>query len=85
MTDPGDGMKQAPFNLPVSFREWALLAVGALPISLYIMGLAEGIVERMFLGPISVAEAIGLLFAVVWFVGVIGPMSPFRMDVVADE
>lgn len=71
--------KTGPWGLPVSMKSWVLLAVAGFVIALFVMGLVYELTESALIGPVSFAEFAGLSFALVWFVAVIGPLSPFRV------
>lgn len=79
-------MKRGPFGIPVSRRTWATLAMGGTVASLLVVGLAYNISQAMLIGPISIAEAAGFLFAILYLVVGIGPLSPFRVTTgIADK
>lgn len=66
-----------PFRLPVSHRQWyGLFAVGV-ALGMLIMGLVYEVLTSPLVGPVSIAEAVGLAFVVFWAFFVIGPLSPF--------
>jgi len=66
----------APYDLPLSFRAWVgVLVLGGL-LSIPILAVVDQFVA-IEIGPLSAGEAVGLLFFVAWWVGVLGPWSPF--------
>ena len=70
--------QEAPWMLPVSMRAWLCFAVGGAIAAFLIMGLVYEVTQSAFVGSLSVAEATGFAFLVVYLVVGIGPLSPFR-------
>lgn len=69
-----------PWGMPVSLKVWSIYAVVGVVASLFVMGFVYEITTATLTPRISVSEAIGFGFAVIWLVVLIGPLSPFRVD-----
>lgn len=74
-----------PWGLPVSGRAWYVLFAFGILVSFLTMGLVYELTQRSFVGPVSVPEASGLFFFIVWSMLVIGPFSPFSIRGDTDE
>ncbi len=79
-------MREAPFGLPMQdFGTWFRMQLTGIALTFIVIALVYRFVKMPFIGAISVAEAVGLVFAVVWMFGVAGPLSPFAYSEVPDD
>lgn len=71
---------EGPWGLPIPFKNWLAYAIGGTIASFIITGIAYEFTTASFVGAISNAEAVGLLFLILYFAIGIGPLSPFRVS-----
>jgi len=72
--------RRGPFGLPISRQTYAV-AVGAGVVGwLVTIGAVYQVTTATVIGKLSLAEAIATVLVAVYLLGVIGPLSPFRVS-----
>lgn len=74
-----------PFGIPISMKSWVVMQLIGFAVAFPVMGLVYAVTESSLYGPISVSEAVGFVFLVVWVFGMFGPFSPLRVRSVRND